>query len=132
MFLLNSSFIETSFFGPEGPKNGRLQDRFLLGLEAWDDAWLPTGAHNCPNSRLDLCLRKVRIRKTGALAPFEFVCIDVSKDKLDVAFLGAETTYLRFPNSSEGFAELAKNSIAFDRVDRPPADSNDSPPPKST
>jgi len=63
-----------------------------------------------PNSRQGLCHRQARIRKEGTIMsmPIEFVGIDVSKDALDIAFLGEETTALRFLNTPAGIAELVK------------------------
>jgi len=63
-----------------------------------------------PNSRQGLCHRQARIRKEGTIMsmPIEFVGVDVSKDTLDVAFVGEETTALRFLNSPTGFTELVK------------------------
>ncbi len=63
-----------------------------------------------PNSRQGLCHGQARIRKEGTLMsmPIEFVGVDVSKDTLDIAFVGEETTALRFLNSPTGFIELLK------------------------
>jgi transposase len=40
--------------------------------------------------------------------PMVFVGVDVSKDTLDIAFVGEETTNLRFLNSPTGFTDLLK------------------------
>jgi transposase len=68
----------------------------------------PAAVTGSPNSRQGLCPtgKPASTRKGRAVSKLTYVGVDVSKDWLDVAWLAESTELARYPNSSEGIAQL--------------------------